>query len=75
VIKLKALILAYRIEFRWLFVILYRRLMEKLYANGEELNSPKMLHLYGRLSRHTTFIMKAEQKYEQQYFPIVGGVL
>ena len=74
-IKLKALILAYRIEFRWLFVILYRRLMEKLYANGEELNSPKMLHLYGRLSRHTTFIMKAEQKYEQQYFPIVGGGL
>ena len=74
-IKLKALILAYRIEFRWLFVVLYRRLMEKLYANGEELNSPKMLRLYMRLSRHTTFIMKAEQKYEQQYFPIVGGVL
>ena len=74
-LRLKATILACRIEYHWWFVTRYRRAMHKLYEKGFALSSPKILQLSRRLSKHAVFIMKAEKYYEERYFPIVGGVL
>ena len=74
-LKLKAMILAYRIEYHWWFVTRYRRAMQKLYEKDFALSSPKMLQLSRRFSKHAVFIMKAEKLYEKRYLPIVGGVL
>ena len=74
-LKLKAMILAYRIEYHWWFVTRYRRAMQKLYEKDFALSSPKMIQLSRRFSKHAVFIMKAEKLYEERYLPIVVGVL
>lgn len=53
----------------------YRQMMGLLYTIEKKLNSPGMLWLNGKLSRHALFIMKAERRYEEHFYPVVGGVL
>ena len=74
-LKLKARILAYQIEYHWWRVMRYRQMMGLLYRIEKKLNSPGMLWLNGKLSRHALFIMKAERRYEEHFYPVVGGVL
>ena len=74
-LKLKARILAYQIEYHWWMVMRYRQVMGLLYKIEKKLNSPGMLWLNGKLSRHALFIMKAERRYEEHFCPVVGGVL
>ncbi len=74
-LKLKARILAYQIEYHWWVVRRYRQVMGLLYRFEQKLNSPGMLWLNDKLSRHALFIMKAERRYEEHFYPVVGGVL
>ena len=74
-IKLKARILAYWIEYHWWMVMRYRQIMGLLYRMEKKLNSPGMLWLNKKISKHALTIMKAEQHYEKQFYPAVGGVL
>lgn len=74
-IRLKARILAYRIEYHWWMVMRYRQIMDLLYRIEKKLNSRGMLWLNKRLSSHALFIMKAEHYYEEHFYPVVGGVL
>ena len=74
-LKLEARILAYQIEYHAWMVMRYRQVMGLLYKIEKKLNSPGMLWLNGKLSRHALFIMKAERRYEEHFYPVVGGVL
>jgi len=74
-LKSKARILAAQIEYHWWMVTRYRRVMSFLYKLHNKLNSPVMLWLNGNLTRHALFIMKAERRYEEHFYPVVGGVL
>lgn len=74
-IKLKARILAYRIEYHWWMVMRYRQIMGLLFRLEKKLNSPGILWLNKKASRHALFIMNAERRYEEHFYPVVGGVL
>ena len=74
-LKLEARILADQIEYHLWMVMRYRQVMSLLYKIEKKLNSPGMLWLNGKLSRHALFIMKAERRYEEQFYPVVGGVI
>lgn len=74
-LKLKARILAYQIEYHWWMVRRYRQVMGLLNEYEKKLYSPGMLWLNDKLTRHALFIMKAERRYEEHFYPVVGGVL
>ena len=73
--KIKATILAVRIEYHWLFVLQYKKKVHKILAKGAPLKSPKVLKLTKRLTYHSEIIMRYNAYYEEKYAPSLGGVL
>ncbi|MDO4841652.1 MAG: hypothetical protein Q3982_03130 [Phoenicibacter congonensis] len=61
------LIMAYRLEYHWWFIMRYRKRMRKLYDNGESLSSPRMLRLNSKSGNHHVFVMKNEKLFEELY--------
>lgn len=62
--RIRAALLAARIEYHWWFVLYYRKRGEKLLGCGEPLNSQRMLRLNGRANFHGLRARKYEKCYE-----------
>ena len=62
--RIRAALLAARIEYHWWFVLFYRRRGEKWIDGGEPLNSKRMLRLNGRANFHGLRARKYEKRYE-----------
>ena len=65
--RIRAALLAARIEYHWWFVLCYRKRGEKLLGCGEPLNSKRMLRLNGRANFHGLRARKYEKCYESLY--------
>ena len=73
--KIKAIILALRIEYHWCHIMRFRKRFDVLYAAGVPLVSPKVQKLNARISKHAARVMVCEKKYREQYSKSLGGVL
>ena len=73
--KIKAIILALRIEYHWWHIRLGRKHFRKLYSAGFSLGSPQILKLNKRVSMHAVRAMICEKTYREKYSETVGGVL
>lgn len=72
-IKLHAAILAARIEYHWWCIMRHRKIGYLLLNRGAKLNSRIMLWLNKRLSSHAVFVMRAEDYFEKNFIPPIGG--
>jgi len=73
--KIRAIVLALRIEYHWWRIKHYRKRFDVLYAAGLTLVSPKVQKLNARASKHAARMMVCEKKYREQYSKSLGGVL
>ena len=73
--KIKAIVLALRIEYHWWHIRRGRKRFEKLYNAGLPLGSPQILQLNNRVSRHTVCVMICQRTYREKYSETIGGVL
>ena len=62
--RIRAALLAARIEYHWWFVLYFRKRGEKLLDCGEPLNSPRMLRLNDQANFHGLRARKYEKCYE-----------
>ena len=62
--RIRAALLAARIEYHWWFILRYRKRGEKWIANGEPLDSKRLLRLNERLNFHGLRAKKYEKCYE-----------
>ena len=67
--KLKAAVLAARIERRWRCILRLRKQGDKLIADGNTLNSKKLLRINRRLDRCGLLAAAQEKYYETHYIP------
>ena len=65
--KIKAIILALRIEYHWWHIKRYRRKFDALYRSGTDLCSEKIQKLNKLVSKHSTAVMKQERYYVDNY--------
>ena len=73
--KIKAIILALRIEYHWWHIKYFRKRFDALYAADLPLVSPKVQKLNARISKHAVRVMVYERKYRERYSKSFGGVL
>lgn len=73
--KIRAIVLALRIEYHWWRIKHYRKRFDVLYAAGLTLVSPKVQKLNARISKHAVRVMVYERKYRERYSKSFGGVL
>ncbi len=62
--RVRAALLAARIEYHWWFILHYRKRGEKRIDCGEPLNSKRMLRLNDRVNFHDLCAKKYERCYE-----------
>ena len=62
--RIRAAMLAARIEYHWWFVLYYRKKGESLLDRGEPLNSNRLLRLNDRANYHGFSARKCEKCYE-----------
>lgn len=67
--RIRAALLAARIEYHWWFVLCCRKRGENLIDRGEPLNSKRLLRLNERADYHGLRAKKYEKCYESFYFP------
>lgn len=65
--RIRAALLAARIEYHWRFILYYRKLGEKWLDRGEPLNSKRLLRLNDRANFHGLRAKKYEKYYETHY--------
>ena len=70
--RIRAALLAARIEYHWWFVLFYRRRGEKWLGCGEPLNSKRMLRLNDKVNFHGLRAKKQEKRYEILMFCAVS---
>ncbi len=73
--KIKAIILALRIEYHWWHIKRFRKQFDVLYAADVPLVSPKVQKINARASKHAARVMVYERKYRERYSKSFGGVL
>ena len=73
--KVKAIILALRIEFHWWHIKHYRKKFDVLYDAGEALGSARVQELNKRTSKHAIAVMRCERYYTEHYSEVFQGVL
>ena len=73
--KIKATILALRIEYHWRCIKQCRRKFDVLSANGFLLESPQIQKLNARAGKHTVRVMVYDKTYRAQYSKLFDGVL
>lgn len=73
--KIKAVLLALRIEHHWWRINRGRKKFDKLYAAGVPLCAPRVQRLNARTSKHVAQVMVCEKKYRDRYLKMFGGVL
>lgn len=73
--KIKAVLLALRIEYHWWHIKRGRKKFDKLNAAGVSLCAPRVQRLNARTSKHVARVMVCEKKYRDQYSKMFGGVL
>ena len=71
--KIKAIILALRIEYHWWHIKRYRKRFDEMYRSGTDLCSDKIQKLNKRVSRHSTAVMKHERYYVDHYINSAKG--
>lgn len=59
--RIRAALLAARIEFHWWFILYYRKHGENLIGRGEPLNSKRLFWLYDQANRHGLRAKKYEK--------------
>lgn len=67
--RIRAAMLAARIEYHWWFVLYYRKRGENLIGRGEPLNSKRILRLNDRVNFHGLRARKYERCYENLHIP------
>lgn len=67
--RIRAAMLAARIEYHWWFVLYYRKRGENLIGRGEPLNSKRILRLNDRVNFHGLRARKYEKCYENLRIP------
>lgn len=73
--KIKAIILALRIEFHWWLIRRYRKRFDALCEMGYGLNSKRIQKLNQKTSTHTAAVMRCQKHYDENYGESFGGVL
>lgn len=73
--KIKAVLLALRIEYHWWHIKRGRKKFDNLYAAGVSLCSPRVQRLNAQTSKHVAQVMTCEKKYKDRYSKMFGGVL
>ena len=73
--KIKAVILALRIEYHWWYIKLYRQIFDVLFDAGEALSSKRVQTLNRCISRHITRVTVLNRYYKEHYSGAIGGVL
>ena len=67
--RIRAAMLAARIEYHWWFILYYRKRGENLIGRGEPLNSKRILRLNDRVNFHGLRARKYEKCYENLHIP------
>lgn len=67
--RIRAALLAVRIEYHWRLVLHYRKRGENRIGHGEPLNSERMLRLNERANFHGLRAKECEKRYEELYIP------
>lgn len=62
--RIRAAVLAARVEYHWWFILYYRKRGENLIGRGEPLNSERVLRLNDRVNFHGLRARKYEKCYE-----------
>lgn len=62
--RIRAALLAARIEYHWWFILRYRKLGENWIGRGEPLSSDRLLRLNDRVNFHGLRAKKYEKRYE-----------
>lgn len=65
--KIKAIVLALRIEYHWRRIKHYRKKFDALYDAGDSLGSVRVQELNRRISKHTTCVMVYDRYYIDHY--------
>lgn len=73
--RIKAILLALRIEYHWWHIKLGRKQFDALYETGLSLESQQVQKLNDRISKHTWWVMVCEKEYRGRYSKSIGGVL
>ena len=73
--RIKAIVLALRIEYHWWHIKRFRKRFDVLYAAGVPLVSPQVQKLNARASKHAAQVMVYERQYRERYSKSFGGVL
>ena len=73
--RIKAILLALRIEYHWWHIKLGRKRFDALYEAGLTLESPQVQKLNNRISKHIGRVMVCEKEYKDRYSKSIGGVL
>ncbi len=73
--KIRAIVLALRIEYHWWRIKHYRKRFDVLYAAGLTLVSPKVQKINRSASKHTSVVMRCKRYYAEHYEKSLGGVL
>lgn len=73
--RIKAVLLALRIEYHWWHIKRVRKKFDNLYATGVSLCAPRVQKLNTQTSKHVAQVMVCEKKYRDQYSKMIGGVL
>ena len=67
--RIRAALLAARIEYHWWFILYYRKWGEKRLVRGEPLNSKRLLRLNDRANFHGLRAREYEKFYENLCIP------
>ena len=73
--RIKAILLALRIEYHWWHIKRSRKKFDNLYAAGASLCAPRVQRLNARTSKHVARVMVCEKKYRDRYLKMFDGVL
>lgn len=67
--RIRAALLAARIEYHWWFIRCYRKRGERWLDHGETLHSDRLLRLNDRINFHGLRVKHYEKNYETRYIP------
>lgn len=67
--RIRAALLAARIECRWRYILYCRRRGENWIGRGEPLTSKRLLRLNDRINYHALRAKNYEKRYEMLYIP------
>ena len=71
--RIKAIVLALRIEYHWWHIKRSRKRFDVLYAADVPLVSPQVQKLNTQISKYAVRVMVCEKKYRDQYSTSFGG--